>query len=94
MASKKKAAPKRKTAINRELEELARAAAALQATQHNPIAWAPLIRYLGPIVARLAARICLAYVVRKTGRKIAPNARQEVIDFTASTILQVLKRLK
>ena len=90
----KKATTKRKTPASVELADLDRAVKALNATQHNPIAWGPIIAYFGPIVARLAIRVGLTYLARKTGRKIAPKARQEVVDYTSTAILAVLKRLK
>jgi len=54
----------------------------------NPIAWGPIIRVLGPIIARLAVRIAL----KKSKRHMSEAKVNQVADSVATTISSVLAK--
>jgi len=84
MADKRK--PGKKSVEKREAEELQRAVNALNATQHNPIAWAPIIGFIAPIVARIAARFVMRAIARKLERKIPGKIRDETVNQAADFV--------
>lgn len=54
----------------------------------NPVAWAPIIRILAPIVARLAVRIAL----KKSKRSMHEAKVNQVADAVAATISTILAK--
>lgn len=90
----KKRKPGKKSVEKREEEELQRAVNALNATQHNPIAWAPIIAFIAPIVARIAARYAMRAIARKLEKKIPGKIRDETVTGAADFIASIaLKRI-
>jgi len=87
---------KKPTKLTREMKELQRFADALKATQHNPVNWAAIIGFVGPIVARIATRYAVRYVARKWGKKasvkIVTEAVESVADDVGAIIQKNLKR--
>jgi len=77
------------TPEKREKQELDRAVKALGALQHNPIDWIPIIKFLAPIVARIAARYVLKVTARKLGRKISSKNREDIVLDTADYISEI-----
>ena len=80
--------PKR-TPEKRESLELDRAVKALQATGHNPIEWAPIIKFVAPIIARIAARYVLTLIARKLNRKISSKIREETVIAAADHLAEL-----
>lgn len=81
-----KKSTKKQTKVTQEKEELQAIVKALEGTQHNPVAWLPIIRLVAPVIARLAIRLGLSVFARKTGRRIRPSVRDFVADDTAKSI--------
>jgi len=83
---------KKAAKVTQEKEDLAAIVKALESTQHNPVAWLPVIKLVAPVVARLAIRIGMAAFARKTGRKIKPSVRDFVADEAAKSIRSMLPK--
>ena len=64
-----------KTPDQRDVAALKAAITALNSTQHNPLDWAPIIRFVAPIVARIASRYVLRSLARRLGRRISQKIR-------------------
>lgn len=83
------------TATKREKAELQRAVNALQATQHNPVEWTPIIRFIAPIIARIAARYVLSTIGRKLNKRISSKLREETVIGAADNIAELaIKRTR
>lgn len=54
----------------------------------NPLAWGPIVRILGPIIARLAVRIAL----KKAKRSMSEAKVNQVADSIAGTISAILAK--
>lgn len=54
----------------------------------NPVAWGPIIRIMGPIIARLAVRIAL----KKAKRSMGEAKVNSVADSVAGTISVILAK--
>lgn len=74
----------------REKDELQRAIDGLQATQHNPIAWTPIIRLVAPIIARIAARYVMSVISRKLGKRISSKIREETVVGAADKLAEIV----
>lgn len=86
MATKKATKP---TADTRDIAELKRVKKALDATQHNPVNFAPIITFVAPILARIAARYVLRSIARKLNRKISQKVRDETVVGAADYLAEV-----
>jgi len=73
----------------RDAKELDRAIKALQGLQHNPIDWAALVRFIAPIVARIAARYVLSVIARKLNRRISTKIREETVTAAADKLADI-----
>lgn len=83
-----------KSTVKREKDELQRAVNALQATQHNPVEWAPVIRFIAPIIARIAARYVLTVIGKKLNRRISSKIREETVIGAADKLSEIaIKRI-
>lgn len=71
--------------LEREQKELENILANLP---DNPIAWGPIVRILGPIIARLAVRIAL----KKSKRHMSEAKVNQVADAVSSTISSILAK--
>jgi len=78
-----------KTPEKREAEELNRLIAALKATSHNPVEWAAIIKFIAPIVARIAARYALKLIARKLDRRISSKVREETVISVADHLAEI-----
>lgn len=78
-----------KSNTKRESAELQRAVNALQATQHNPVEWAPVIRFVAPIIARIAARYVLSVIGRKLNKRISSKIREETVTEAADKLAEI-----
>lgn len=87
MPTKAKAA--KKTADTKDTDELKRMNDALQATQHNPVNFAPIIALVAPVLARIAARFVLRMIARKLNRKISSKIRDETVVGAADFIANI-----
>lgn len=86
--------PGKKTQDARDQAELIRAQKALQATQHNPVNFAPIIALVAPVLARIAARFVLRMIARKLNRKISTKIRDETVVSAADYLASIAtKRL-
>jgi len=76
----------------RDKQELERAVQALQATSpSNPgIEWAPVIRLVAPIVARIAARYVMGLLSRKLNRRISSKIREETVQAAADRLAEIV----
>lgn len=82
----RKSTKKRPITRDKDITALNAAIAALNATQHNPIAWAAVIRFVAPIVGRLAARYAAGYLATKWNKRATPKIRKEVAEETADRL--------
>jgi len=73
--------------------ELSRAIGALQAGEHNPIEWTPIIRFVAPILGRIAARYAAKYVANKLGKRIKVKLSAEVAEATADKMIDVMAHI-
>jgi len=80
---------KAKTPEKREAEELNRVISALKATSHNPVEWAPIIKFVAPIVARIAARYALKLIARKLDKRISSKVREETVVSVADHLAEI-----
>lgn len=85
----------RNTPEKRDKKELESAVSAFDAAQHNPIEWTPIIKFVAPIVARVAARYVLKTVARKLNKRITPRVREETVVQAADYLADIaLKRTR
>lgn len=86
---------KNKTADSRDIDGLRDGVKALEASEHNPVEWAPIIKFVAPIVARIAARYAMRLIVRKTSVKLSPRTREETVNSVADRLAEIAtKRTK
>ncbi|MBA7589441.1 hypothetical protein ES708_31526 [subsurface metagenome] len=78
-----------KTPERRDKEELDRFVKALEATSHNPIVWATIIKFVAPIIARIAARFVLKVIARKLDKRISSKIREDVVIQTADHLAEI-----
>ncbi|MBA7558021.1 hypothetical protein ES705_50810 [subsurface metagenome] len=78
-----------KTPERRDNEELDRFVKALEATGHNPIVWATIIKFVAPIIARIAARFVMKLVARKLDKRISSKIREEVVIKAADHLADI-----
>jgi len=78
------------TPEKREKAELDRAVKALQALQHNPVEWTPIIKFLAPIIARIAARYVMSVLARKLNRRISSKIREETVLSAADHLSDIV----
>jgi len=90
----KQASKAKKRPDSKELAEFKRAVKALNAGQHNPINWIPIIKFIAPFIARVAARYASRYVATKLGKRLKVNLSTEVAEATADRIIDLLTSLK
>jgi len=79
-----------KTPEKRDKEELDRATKALESTAHNPIVWAPIIKFVAPIIARIAARFVMKLVASKLDKRISSKIREEVVIKAADHLSDIV----
>lgn len=70
--------------------ELQNAVNALNASEHNPIEWAPIIRFIAPIVGRIAVQQAVTLISRITKKRISPKVRTRVVDEVATKMAEVV----
>lgn len=80
----------KKTTDTKDMDELKRMNDALQATQHNPVNFAPIIALVAPVIARIAVRFALRYLARKLNRKISGKIRDETVVGAADLIAGIV----
>lgn len=79
----------KQTPDTRDQKALQAAQKALQATQHNPVNFAPIIALVAPIVARIAARYVMRALARKLQRKISTKIRDETVVGAADYVADI-----
>lgn len=70
---------KHKSPEKRDKAELDRAVNALYGAVPNPIEWAPIIKFVAPILARIAARYVMKLIARKLDKRISSKVREETV---------------
>lgn len=80
---------KRKTPEKRDKEDLERAVKALEGAVPNPINWAPIIKFVAPIIARIAARYVMKLVARKLDKRISSKIREETVISAADYLAEI-----
>ncbi|MBA7554424.1 hypothetical protein ES705_47044 [subsurface metagenome] len=78
-----------KTPERRDREELDRFVKALEATGHNPIVWATIIKFVAPIIARIASRFVIKLLARKLDKRISSKIREDVVIRTADHLADI-----
>jgi len=81
---------KKKSPVDKDIQELNRFVAALKGTQHNPIDWAAIVKFVAPIVGRLAARYAAGYLATKWNKRATPKIRKEVAEETADRLAKIM----
>lgn len=80
--------------LKRDMKSLESAVKTLNATQHNPIEWAPIIKFVAPIIARIAVRYVLTAIAKKLNRKISAETRDKLANETADRLSELaIKRV-
>lgn len=81
----------RLTPEKRDVRELERAIQALKATNpSNPgVEWAAVIRFVAPIIARIAARYVMKVIARKLNRRISSKVREETVIAAADKLAEI-----
>ena len=77
------------TPEKRESNELQSAVYALNASEHNPIEWAPIVRFVAPIVARIAARYVMKTLTRRLNKRISSKVREETVIAAADHLAEI-----
>jgi len=77
---------------SRDLHSLTVAVKAVEAAEHNPVEWMPIIRLVAPIVARIAARYAIKAISRKVSGRISPKVRGEVATKTADYVGDIVTK--
>lgn len=85
-----KVTKKRKPVKDKDLRELQVQLAALKGVEHNPVDWLAIVRLVGPVVARLAARYAASYLAGKWNKRASPKIRKEVAEDAADKISTAL----
>jgi len=80
---------KRKTPEKRDKEDLQRAVRALEGAVPNPIGWAPIIKFVAPIIARIAARHVMTLISRKLNKRISSKIREETVTSVADYLAEL-----
>lgn len=75
---------------DKDIQELNRALAALKGAEHNPVDWAAIIKFVAPILGRLAARYAAGWLATKWNKRATPKIRKEVAEETADRMAAVL----
>jgi len=70
-------------------KEIQRAVDALNASEHNPIEWAPVIKFVAPIIARIAAEYAVRVMSKRIGRPVSPATRKVVIEGAANKLAEI-----
>lgn len=82
---------KRKAPIkDKDLQQLNVAINALKGAEHNPVDWAPIIKLVAPIVARLAVRYAVSALATRWNKRGTPKIRSEVSNEVADRIARTL----
>jgi len=84
---------RKKPADLKDVADLKRAIVALQATQHNPIEWLPVVKFFAPIIARLVARQTARYLYGKLNRKLPKGIPAEAADQAADKIGDLVSKI-
>lgn len=84
-----KKTPKAPVTKDKDVKELNLLIKALKGAEHNPVEWAAIFRVAAPVIARLAARVAVAYIAQKWGKRANPKTRGEVAAFTAERIANI-----
>lgn len=78
-----------KSQEKRDKQELERAVNALYGAVPNPIEWAPIIKFVAPIIARIAARYVMKVVARKLDKRISSKVREETVIQAADYLADI-----
>lgn len=81
--------PGKKSQEKRDKDELNRAVNALYGAVPNPIEWAPIIKFVAPIIARIAARYVMKLVARKLDKRISAKVREETVVQAADYLAEI-----
>lgn len=79
----------KKSPEKRDKEELDRAVGALYGAVPNPIQWAPIIKFVAPIIARIAARYVMKVVSRKLDKRISSKIREDTVQSAADYLAEI-----
>lgn len=78
---------------DKDVAEIKRAIKAMQAIS-NPVDIAALVKFFGPIIARLVARYTARYIAAKLGKRLKKNVPQETADWASDKIVAILAQTK
>lgn len=78
-----------KTPERRDKEELDRLIKALESTGHNPIVWGPIIKFVAPVIARIAARFVMKLLASKLDKRISSKIREDVVIKAADHLADI-----
>lgn len=81
--------PGKKSAEKRDKDELQRIVDALYGAVPNPIEWAPIIKFVAPIIARIAARYVMKLISRKLDKRISSKIREETVIQAADYLAEI-----
>jgi len=88
-----KATKRKRKPDTKDVAELKRAIVALQATQHNPVEWLPVVKFFAPIIARLVARQVARYVYGRMNKRLPKKIPAEAADFAADRIGDLVSKI-
>jgi len=79
----------KRTPEARDKQDLERAVKALEGAVPNPIEWAPIIKFVAPIIARIAARYVMKYIAPKLNKRISSKIREETVLAAADYLADI-----
>jgi len=77
---------------NKDIANVRSAVLALEAGEHNPVDWTPIIQFVAPMVARIAARYAAKYVGQQVKKRISPRLATATAEKTAERIVVILTK--
>ena len=94
MPDKSKKQNRRQTPQTQDTKALQLAVGAMNSGQHNPVNFVPLIKFVAPIIARLAARQAVKFAQAKARKRFTGKQSQEIVDATASAIQTAISAIR
>jgi len=89
--------PKKPVKLSKEdkalVADIKSAAEALQGTQHNPIQFLPVIRFLAPIIARIAARYAIRLINKQLAKKLKTKQIDEATAASAERVASIAAKI-
>jgi len=87
-----KKASRTSKADSKEVKELKLAVKALEGSSHNPINWIAIIKFIAPLVARIAGRYAAKYVAGRLNKRLKIGISRDAAEATADRLTEILAK--